>query len=142
MKNKISLFSAIVLLALSVPVSSATLDSIKAPLHVGEKHLVCGKMLLPNMKGCLDVGEKHLVCGNVVQVTEQKKRVLLNLGRSYPNEHLSVQVWRNNLQEVEGRFGNLRALIGNRICAQGEIEEYKDHLFITIRNPQFLRLMK
>lgn len=121
MKNKISLFSAIVVLALSVPVSSATLDSIKAPLHVGEK---------------------HLVCGNVVQVTEQKKRVLLNLGRSYPNEHLSVQVWRNNLQEVEGRFGNLRALIGNRICAQGEIEEYKDHLFITIRNPQFLRLMK
>lgn len=58
MKNKISLFSAIVLLALSVPVSSATLDSIKAPLHVGEK---------------------HLVCGNVVQVTEQRNESFLIL---------------------------------------------------------------
>ena len=97
------------------------IDSIKAPFHVNET---------------------LMVCGNVAKVTAQTKRTLLNLGDSYPKEHVSILIRKTDLQPFIEKFGNLSSLENRRVCSQGKIHMYKDHLFITLKNPNLLRLMK
>ena len=98
-----------------------SIDSVKAPFHVNET---------------------LLVCGHVAEVASQAKRTLLNLGQPYPNEHVSILIWKNDLQPFERKFGSLSSLKSRRVCSQGKIHQYKDHLFITLKNPNLLRLMK
>lgn len=108
-------------LSLASAACGAPIDSVKAPFHVGESVMVCGE---------------------VAKVTVQKKRTLLNLGAPYPREHVSVLVWKSDLPALEKKFGRLASLEKQRVCAQGEIESYKDHLFLPVKNPTLLRLMK
>lgn len=105
----------------SVGYCAEQIDSIKAPFHVNETLMVCGQ---------------------VAEVTSQAKRMLLNLGNSYPKEHVSVLIWKSDLQPFTEKFGNLSSLKNQRVCSQGKIHQYKDHLFITVKNPSLLRLMK
>jgi len=97
------------------------IEAVRAPFHVGDSVLACGK---------------------VAQVTARAEVTYINLDRPYPNQTLALVIWQSKLPEYESRFGKLSALEGKRVCARGLIEEYRNGLQIIIKNPQFLRLMK
>lgn len=105
-------------------------------------HHVCSAASIESIKAPFHVGETLMVCGQVFDVAKQPKRTLLNLGAAYPNEHISILIWNNNLKPFEHKFGDLSALQNARICSQGQIHQYKEHLFMTVKNPNMLRKMK
>ena len=96
---------------------------------------------IPSYKAAFHVGEEKMVCGRVMQVTNLHKRTLLNVGGSYPNEHISLLIWDTDKSVFNRKFGSLYSLYDKRVCAQGRIDVYKDHLQMRISNPQFLRKM-
>jgi hypothetical protein len=96
------------------------IEALKAPFHVGESVLACGK---------------------VAQVTVRSEVAYINLDRPYPNHALALVIWKSELPSYETRFGKLSTLEGKRVCARGKIEEYRKSLQMILKNPQFLRLM-
>lgn len=88
------------------------------------------------------VGEELMVCGNVVKVTTQTKRTLFNLGAAYPKEDVSVQIWHSEKEMFTQHFGTLDKFANQRVCAFGKVESYKNHLFVTVRNPKMLRVVR
>lgn len=87
------------------------------------------------------VGQTVMACGTLAEVVKFEKRHFLNLDAKYPNQSLSLLIWAENYTQFEKRFGKLEQFIGRRFCARGMIKPYKNKLEITLRNPQFLRLM-
>lgn len=100
--------------------ANSAVDSVKAPFYVDKEVMVCGQ---------------------VHQVVTQKKRVLYNLGDAYPREHVAIQIWNSDLPEFVKKFGAPENLAHKRVCVHGKIETYKEHLFITVKNPTLFRLM-
>ena len=88
------------------------------------------------------VGQELMVCGNVSKVTTQAKRTLFNLGAAYPREDVSVQIWHSEKELFTQQFGVLDNLASQRVCAFGKVESYKNHLFVTVRNPKMLRVVR
>ncbi|WBJ99010.1 hypothetical protein [Methylocystis parvus] len=107
-------------LAVQVVSAAESIEALKAPFHVSESVLACGR---------------------VAQVSAHPEITYINLDRPYPDQTLALVVWQNDLAAYEARFGNLSALEGRRVCAQGVIEEHKGSLQMILKNPQFLRLM-
>ncbi len=97
---------------------------------------------IESFKAPFYVGETVMACGKVTQVSQGKKATYLNLNKRYPNQDLAVLIWDSNIPKFNQRFGKLDKLKNSRVCARGEITEYKDALQIKVSNPQFLRLMK
>ena len=83
-----------------------------------------------------------MVCGDVAKTSKLRKSTALNLGAAYPNEHIAITVWDEDLPGFTQKFGSLESLTGQRICAVGKIVLSKDHLYLSVKNPQLLRLMK
>jgi len=96
------------------------IEALRAPFHVGESVLACGK---------------------VAQVSARSGVAYINLDRPYPNQSLALVIWQSELAAYETRFGKLSTLEGKRACARGTIEEYRKSLQMILKNPQFLRLM-
>lgn len=88
------------------------------------------------------VGQEVMVCGPISQVTPFSKGTYLSMGPQYPNQHLTVVVWGSDENGFNQRFGGLKVFLGNKACALGVVETYKNKLQIKVSNPQFLRLMK
>ncbi len=97
------------------------IEALRAPFHVGESVLACGK---------------------VAQVSARSEVTYINLDRPYPQQTLALIVWQSNLSAYESRFGKLSTLQGKRVCALGMIEQYQNRLQVIMKNPQFLRLMR
>ncbi|GKW54107.1 hypothetical protein NCCP2140_31600 [Pseudoalteromonas sp. NCCP-2140] len=121
MKAILATSISILTLLISAQAQEPKIEAFKAPFHVGKSVMACGE---------------------VAQVSKGKKATYLNLDKEYPNQSLTILVWDSNLAPFEERFGNLKRLSGERICARGKISEYKNTLQIKVSNPQFLRLMK
>ncbi len=97
---------------------------------------------IDSVKASFHVGEKLMVCGDVAKTSKLRKSTALNLGAAYPNEHIAITVWDEDLPGFTQKFGSLESLTGQRICAVGKIVLSKDHLYLSVKNPQLLRLMK
>lgn len=65
------------------------------------------------------------ICGIVVQTKSFNGGVFLNLDNPYPNQTMSIKVWKQT---------NLDHYIGQRICTYGNIEYYKGKPFINVNN--------
>lgn len=97
---------------------------------------------IPSIKAPFHVGETLMVCGKVAKVAHLNKRIILNIGQAYPNEDIGFLIWDSDADGFMQRFGNLDTLQNHRVCAVGTIETYKNHLQIVLQNPKMLRLMK
>lgn len=97
---------------------------------------------IPSAKAAFHVGEDVMVCGDVKDVKILKMRTVMNLGKKYPHEDLSILIWDTDAEPFRNKFGDLRKFYGKRVCVQGTIETYRDHLQIKATNPTLLRLMK
>jgi len=97
---------------------------------------------IPSNKVAFHVGETLMVCGKVAAVSDLNKRVVINLGKDYPNEDIGLLIWNTDKAGFEQRFGNLSNLKGYQVCATGTIEVYKDHPQMKLSNSMMLRLMK
>mgnify|MGYP006198258059 FL=1 len=93
-------------------------------------------------KAAFHVGEAVMACGKVSEVRPFNKGYYLNLGDTYPKQHLSLLVWQNKTPAFTERFGALQVFTGKEVCARGTITEYHGQLQMVMTNPQFLRLMK
>lgn len=121
MLKKILVTSLLSLASVSSIAQEAKIEAIKAPFHVGKSVMACGQL---------------------AEVKHFDNRHYLNLDKKYPNQSLTLLVWDNNYKWFEERFGRIDHMVGQRFCARGTIEEYKNNLQIKVNNPQFLRLMK
>lgn len=88
------------------------------------------------------VGQQHQVCGDVSQVKYHSKGVFINLGKRFPNQDLSIVIWKNNLNNIETAFNGLSSLNKRRVCATGLIEIYRNKPQIEIKNASSLKLVK
>lgn len=88
------------------------------------------------------IGETVIACGNIAQVSEGQKALYLNLDSRYPNQSLTFLVWNNNLKDYNFNLGKLTRLKNRRVCASGEIIEYKGSLQIHVSTPLSLLLVK
>lgn len=88
------------------------------------------------------VGKTVMACGILRQVRVTSNQTYLNLDNHYPNQTLTVLIWGSDIPKFTARFGNIEAYTGKRICARGQIKEYKNTLQIQMKNPQFLRIMQ
>ena len=111
---------AIFSFSLSSVAQEPKIEAFKAPFHVGQTVMACGKL---------------------VQTKHFSNRHYLNLDKVYPNQTLTLLVWESDYKWFEERFGKIDAMKGNRFCGRGKIEEYKNNMQMQIKNPQFLRLM-
>lgn len=93
-------------------------------------------------KAVFYVNKSAMVCGNVHQVKTVKKQKYLNLGGAYPKQKIAFLIWEDDRPAFQEKFGRLSALENKRVCARGTISEYKGHLQLVVKNPDFLRLMK
>lgn len=93
-------------------------------------------------KAAFHVGKSVMACGKVAEVKEGRSVIYLNLDKPYPNQTLGLLVWSSDRDRFEQRFGKLETFRGERVCARGQIEDYKGSLQIKLSNPQFLRLIK
>ena len=94
------------------------------------------------VKAAFYLDKTVMACGRLTEVKHFDNRHYLNLDNKYPNQSLMVLVWNNNYKWFEERFGKIEGMIGERFCARGKIEEYRNNLQIKVNNPPFLRLMK
>lgn len=97
---------------------------------------------IDSSKAAFYVGQEAMVCGTISEATPFSKGTYLSMGAKYPKQHLTVLVWGSDEQGFKERFGALSTFVGNKACARGTIETYKNNLQIKVSNPQFLRLMK
>ena len=87
------------------------------------------------------VGQQVMACGVLAGTSTFAKGMYLSLDKKYPNQTLTLVVWKESIAPLEAKFGSFNSKIGQTFCALGTIEKYKKHLQIQIENPQFLRLM-
>lgn len=82
------------------------------------------------------VGEKALVCGKVVNIYYAKKSrgkpTFLNLERNYPNQLFTVIIW----DESRSDFKNIQNYKGKQLCFEGTIESYKERPQMIIESPR------
>lgn len=97
---------------------------------------------IDSSKAAFYVGSNAMVCGVVREVKSFSKGIYLNMGRTYPDQHVSVLIWDSDVAGFNSRFGDLSVFGGKRTCVRGLIEAYKNSLQIKVSNPQFLRLMQ
>ena len=98
-----------------------TIESSKAPFHVGETLLACGQ---------------------AVEVKKLTNRTVINFDKPYPNQPLAVIIWNSDTAGFEKKFGSLAGLEGEKVCAYGKIEDYKGGLQVIVKKDSYLRLMK
>lgn len=98
--------------------------------------------IIDSSKAAFYVGSEVMVCGVVHEIKKFSKGTYLNMGSTYPHQHISVLIWNSDVNEFNNRFGNLIVFQGSQACASGLIEKYRNALQIKVSNPQFLRLMK
>ncbi|MER2908968.1 hypothetical protein [Morganella morganii] len=103
---------------------------------------VSAQQLLSSNKAPFHLGETKMVCGKADEVFALNKRTVINLDGKYPSQTLSLLIWEDNKAMFDKKFGSLQALQGQRVCGLGKITEYKGHLQIVIKQEQHLRLMK
>lgn len=65
------------------------------------------------------------ICGVVAEAKSFKGGVYLNLGNKYPNQTMSLKVWKQS---------NLDEYIGKEICTYGKIETFKGKPFINVNS--------
>lgn len=97
-----------------------------------------GGTSIPSNHAPLHIGEYVTVCGTVAQVAKLKKRTVLNIGASYPNEDIYFLIWDSDISQFNAKFGNLNKLVNRNMCATGKIEVYKNHLEIILKHPSNL----
>ena len=98
-----------------------TIEASKAPFHAGETLLVCGQ---------------------AVEVKKLTNRTVINFDKPYPNQPLAVIIWNSDTTLFEKKFGRLTELEGEKVCAYGEIANYKGNLQVIVKKDSYLRLMK
>lgn len=98
--------------------------------------------VIPSSGAAFHVGEYTTICGIAVKVASLNKRTIINIGNDYPNEDIGFLIWNSDLDKFYNRFGNLNSLVGNQICASGNITSYKNHLQIILNNPNRLYIKK
>lgn len=113
---------------------------IAALLSVSTLH--AAELRIEAFKAPFHVGESVMACGVLAQVTSASKQVYLSLDKPYPNQTLTVLVWKTDYPKFTQRFGNLNQYVNKQVCARGVITAYKNTLQIQMSNPQFLRIME
>ena len=98
-----------------------TIEASKAPFHVGETLLACGQ---------------------AVEVKKLTNRTVINFAKPYPNQPLAVIIWNSDTAGFEKKFGSLAGIEGGKVCAYGEIVDYKGSLQVIVKKDSYLRLMK
>ena len=98
--------------------------------------------MIESSKAAFYVGSEVMVCGMVNEVKRFSKGTYINLGPTYPNQHISILVWSSDEDGFKARFGGLSVFKGKQACALGLIESFRNSLQIKVSNPQFLRLMQ
>lgn len=78
-----------------------------------------------------------IVTGVVAQVSIRPSRVFLNLDRPYPESPFTLII----LPAATNQFGDIRALKGKQIEAQGIIKNYHDRPEIILANTNQLKLV-
>lgn len=76
------------------------------------------------------------VCGTIFELKFREKMTYLNLGGKYPKHKIAFVIWKEQLTEIQSKFGNLEKLNKQRICAKGKIKEYKGYLQLSIKNSE------
>ncbi len=71
-------------------------------------------------------GNRALVCGKLVQVTEFRRGLFLNLDNSYPKQSITFTLWRDDIAEFNRIHKSYDALMQKEICAEGVIKMYKN----------------
>lgn len=89
----------------------------------------------------LYVGRSVVACGEAVQVNNQPKRSVVNLESPYPRQPLYLLIWRQNVDAIQARVGELSELQGQCVCGVGKVQLYKNMANIEIRNPANLRIL-
>ena len=105
-------------------------------------HVAANEDKIEAFKAPFHVGKSVMACGTLAEIKHLPKVHYLNLDKKYPNQSLTLLIWDTEYPWFEQRFGNMDAMLGQRVCARGKIEAYKSNLQIKITNPQFLRLMQ
>jgi len=88
------------------------------------------------------VGGTVMACGTVVEIKRLSKMTFLNLDKRYPSQNLSILIWSNNVSKFQSKFGDLGSLVGDRVCAFGEISMYKSNIQMKMSNENLLKVMK
>lgn len=71
------------------------------------------------------VGNKQKVCGFVAEVKDFEGGTYLNIGNSYPNQEISIVVWKEH---------NLGNFLNSSVCTTGVIQQYKNSLQVNVNN--------
>ena len=96
---------------------------------------------IDSSKSAFHVNETVTLCGLIKQVTNTKKVTYLNFGAKYPNQHISVAIWKKQRSKFLAKFGSLKVFENKNACARGKITKYKNNLQLKIKKPQFLSLV-
>ena len=71
------------------------------------------------------IGQTKEVCGKVVQVSDFKKGIYLNLEENYPNQAATFVIWEEHIPAITRENASPYQLKYFEVCAYGKIEEYK-----------------
>lgn len=76
---------------------------------------------IPSSEAYQYIGSTQIVCGYVSQVKDFSKGTYLNLGKSYPNQDMTIVIWNSD----KNRVGSINSYGNKDICIQGEVTSYK-----------------
>ena len=80
------------------------------------------------------------MCGELAQVKVLNNMTLLNLDDKYPQQNLTIMLRGKAVDSVESEYGNLNSKLGHKICAFGEVVDYKDNFEIIIDDARDLEV--
>ena len=80
------------------------------------------------------------MCGELAQVKVLNNMTLLNLDDKYPQQNLTIMLRGKAVDSVESEYGNLNSMLGHKICAFGEVVDYKDNFEIIIDDARDLEV--
>lgn len=87
------------------------------------------------------IGQQVTACGPVAQISSFKKGFYLNFDNPYPQHSMTVVLWQDQVEAVEGKLGKLNNLQGTEVCATGVMEQYKQHPQIKIADSLAIDLL-
>lgn len=86
------------------------------------------------------LGKEVTVCGKVVEHKAFKKGAYLNFDRNFPQQTLTLVLWKEMIDSVESKLGRLSYLSGVELCAHGRIDEYQQRLQIQVADASDVEL--
>jgi len=89
------------------------------------------------------VGEKKIVCGKIVSTKYLKRAsggpIFLNFGRDYPNQQMTGLIWFGRFSEYFS-YKPEKFLKRKNVCVQGYISEYEGKTQMEIRTEKQIKL--